>query len=769
MRAAQHIRVHGVVQGVGFRPFVWRVARELGICGWVRNDSGGVEIAAEGTRSELDALLQRLRREAPPRARIDALQASDVPAQGLAGFHITASQRSSCATAIGSDSAVCTDCLQELFSPQDRRWRHPFITCTHCGPRYTITRSLPYDRSSTSMAGFAMCGRCAQEYANPADRRFHAEPIACPQCGPRLQLLDGRGAALAGDPIAAALAQLREGAIVAVKGLGGYQLACDARNAAAVARLRLRKQREAKPFALMAAGAASLAGLAVLDEPACQLLASPARPIVLLPSVPGATAALEGVAPGMAELGVMLPATPIHWLLFHEAAGRPSGLAWSDAPQALLLVMTSANPGGEPLVIDEREALQRLAGIADAFLVHDRAIVTRCDDSVVSARAPVAWVRRARGLAPDAIRLVRSGPPVLALGAHLKNTACVTRGNEAFLSQHVGDLDSVPGVAFLEETVERLLALLEVQPALIAHDLHPDMASTHLAASMAAQLGVPTLAVQHHHAHVAAVAAEHNWQGPLLGLVLDGVGLGTDGTAWGGELLHVAGPAMRRVGTLEPLALPGGDRAALEPWRMAAAALHRLGRGAGIAARFPGEPHARQLAAVLASGRHCPPTSSMGRVFDAAAALLGLATRQRFEAEAAMRLEACARLAAAPPRGEPDLWRLGGDGVLGLLPLLERLADWQGDVPAGAALFHETLVWALTAWVIAAARREGLGTVALGGGCFLNGLLRAGVQARLAAAGLRVLLPLQVPPNDGAISLGQAWVALATGGERQCA
>jgi hydrogenase maturation protein HypF len=618
------------------------------------------------------------------------------------------------------------------------------------------------------MAGFALCPDCAGEYADPADRRFHAEPLACPACGPRQQLLDARGDALAGDPLAGTLQRLQQGAIVAIKGLGGYHLACNAYDAAAVARLRQRKQRDAKPFALMAAGAASLVGLVEHDAQAVALLESPERPIALLPRQAGGPP-LAGVAPGLAELGVMLPATPLQWLLFHEAAGRPAGIAWREAPQALLLVMTSANLGGEPLVIDEVEALTRLAGIADAFLVHDRAIIARCDDSIVSARAPATWVRRARGLTPGSLRLAQGGPTVLALGAHLKSTVCVTRDNEAFLSQHVGDLDSAAATAFLEETAARLLALLEVQPARIAHDLHPDMASTRLAASLSASLGVPTVAVQHHHAHVAAVAAEHGWQGALLGVVLDGVGFGSDGAAWGGELLHVQGAAMRRVGTLAPLALPGGDRAAREPWRMAASALHALGRGAEIPTRFADEVHSARLGALLASGHRCPPTSSMGRVFDAAAALLGLATRQHYEAEAAMRLEACARGTAAGARVEPGLWRLGADGVLDLLPLLARMADWRGEATAGAALFHDTLVVALADWVTGAASREGLATVALGGGCFLNALLRSGLQARLEQAGLQVLLPIRVPPNDGAISLGQAWVALAQGEEATCA
>jgi hydrogenase maturation protein HypF len=762
MTSAQRIRVSGVVQGVGFRPFVWRLAHELELAGWVRNDSRGVEISAEGRAADLAVLVERLRREAPPLARIDSLSAQPASPAGALDFTIAPSVSDQCATAIGPDTAPCTSCLTEMFDPGDRRWRHAFITCTHCGPRYTIAGSLPYDRSRTSMRDFALCADCAREYADPADRRFHAEPIACPRCGPTLRMLDAYGTPLAGDPVARAVELIGAGAIVAIKGVGGYHLACDARSPAAVAALRQRKDREAKPLAVMVANAASLARLATAGELARRLLQSPERPIVLMPKAPGADRELFGIAPGVGHLGVMLPAGPLQWLLLHEAAGRPAGTRWLEEPQSTIFVMTSANPGGEPLVTGDGEALARLAGIADAYLMHDRGIVVRCDDSVVIADHRPRAVRRARGYTPQAIRLPGATGCVLGVGAYLKNTVCVTRGEEAFVSQHVGDLDDAATCGFMEEAVAHLLEILEVEPEAIAHDLHPDFASTRLAAAMAAARGVPAIGVQHHHAHVAAVLAEHGRREPVLGVALDGVGLGTDGGAWGGELLSIAGAQMQRVGCLAPLPLPGGDRAAREPWRMAGAVLHRLGRGAEIRARFPGQAAAGQLGQLLERQVQCPPTSSMGRVFDAAAALLGIAQVSRYEAEAAMRLEALARRGKAAPVG--GSWRLAEDGTLDLLPLLERLADWRGSPADGAAFFHGALARAVGEWTVAAALRSGLSTVALSGGCFLNGLLSAALEEYLAGEGLAVLAPLQLPANDGAISVGQAWVALSARG-----
>jgi hydrogenase maturation protein HypF len=743
------IRVRGAVQGVGFRPFVYRLALELGLAGWVRNDAEGVAIEVQGPASVLERFTQRLRSEAPPLARVEQIEAATgAGVECAAGFAILASRSGPVTTSIPPDTATCSDCLAELFDPADRRHRYAFINCTHCGPRYTLTRALPYDRALTSMAAFPLCPQCRREYTDPADRRFHAEPNACPVCGPRLALVDTLGTPIAGDAIAATLALLRDGKIVAVKGLGGFHLACDARNGGAVARLRQRKQREEKPFAVMVPDLAGAARWVSVSAPEQALLQAPERPIVLLPMRPDRPDPLRGVAPGLDVLGVMLPCTPIQFLLAREAPD-------------LLLVMTSANPGGEPLVIANQEALQRLQGIADALLLHDRDIVARCDDSVLRPGADGApgFVRRARGWTPRPIKLPLAGPPLLATGAWLKNTICLTRGDEAFLSPHIGDLDNAATCEALVEMVAHLCAVLDVRPQAVAHDLHPDFFSTRHALQYAATHALPAFAVQHHHAHIAAVAAEHGATGPLLGLALDGVGLGDDGGAWGGELLRVDGADCHRLGHLAPIALPGGDVAAREPWRLAAAVLHGLGRGSEIEARFGHRPAAAAVAQMLARGLRCPPTSSLGRWFDAAAGLLRLRETSAFEGQAPMLLEALAATHRGAPAAEHGtLVRVGADGVLDPWPLLARLAD-EDDAARGAALFHHALADGLARWVAQAAADSGLQRVALGGGCFLNALLTALLLPRLQALGLQVLTARQAPPNDGGIALGQAWVA----------
>ncbi|OIP14594.1 MAG: carbamoyltransferase HypF [Comamonadaceae bacterium CG2_30_59_20] len=799
---SQRVRVTGVVQGVGFRPFVWHLAQKLGLSGWVRNDAQGVEILAQGSATALAELLTHLRTDAPPLARVDGVQVLGMVAQSTTShpntcenlqptttrtvfttFNIIPSQSGQAASAIGPDVAVCDACLSELFDPANRRYRHGFITCTHCGPRYTVTRALPYDRPQTSMANFPFCPACGQDYIDPANRRFHAETTCCPQCGPHLHLSDALGLPIAGDSIACTLALLRSGQIVAIKGLGGFHLACDARNAAAVARLRLRKSRDAKPFAVMLANAASVAPFAQAADTERTLLQSRERPIVLLPTTPDCAAALPGIAPGLHKLGVMLPITPIHFLLFHEAAGRPNGTAWLDEPQALVLVMTSANPGGEPIVRDTAEAHTRLAGIADAFLDHNRDILARCDDSVLQLVAGTSqFIRRSRGFAPAAIALAQTGPSVLAFGSHLKNTICVTRGAEAFLSPHIGSLDNAASCQFQDETVQSLCDLLDVKPHWVAHDLHPDDYSTRAAINYAERHGLPTVAVQHHHAHIAAVCAEHNWQRPLLGLALDGFGLGSDGTAWGGELLQVTGAQCQRLGHLRPLPLPGGDRAAREPWRMAAAVLHALGRHAEIVERFQ-DPAASTVAAMLARSFNSPPTSSLGRVFDAAAGMLGISHTQAYEAQAAILLEQAATQHIQThgwPSPMPGGYVISSNaGIsasasisqLDLLPVLAALsnmADHQANGHIGqidhinhaAALFHATLLAALTEWVLQAAKTTGLRTLACGGGCFLNALLAGSLQQNLEQNGIQVLLPRRTSPGDASIALGQAWVAL---------
>ncbi|QCN97184.1 carbamoyltransferase HypF (plasmid) [Azospirillum argentinense] len=736
------LRVRGQVQGVGFRPFLHGLAHRLALTGWVLNDGAGVLAEVQGDAAE--RFLAALAEDAPPLARIDAIESEAIPTQpDETGFAILASQRGTVTTGVAPDAAVCPACLAELFDPADRRYRYPFLNCTHCGPRFTITRALPYDRPQTAMAGFPLCPDCAAEYAAPADRRFHAQPTACPACGPRLS-----------HSIAEVLAALRGGRIVAIKGLGGFHLACDAFDAAAVERLRARKQRNGKPFALMVANVASAERFVEIGAAERALLEGVARPVVLLRRRDSAPSLPDSIAPGLAWLGVMLPYTPIHHLLFHEAAGRPDGTAWLERPQDHALVMTSANPGGEPLAIGNDEARRRLEGIADLIVDHDRDILIRADDSVmrVVAGAP-AFLRRGRGHVPTPIRLPRSGPPVLAVGGHQKATVCLTRGNEAFLSQHIGDLDNAATLEFLEESVAHLRRILAVEPVAVAHDLHPDFQSTRFAES----LGLPTLPVQHHHAHIAAVLAEHGGNGPALGLALDGFGLGTDGGSWGGEMLLVEGAGFTRLGHLAPLAQPGGDVAARQPWRMAAAALAHMGRGAEIAGRFAACGPADGVRRMIEAGVNAPPTSSCGRWFDAACGILGVRAFSLkgagFEGEAPMALESLVRRPTVLQGG----WRIDGS-VLDLTPLLESLL--QINAQDGAERFHGTLAAALVDWAMPELAARGLDRVILSGGCLVNAVLAEGLSAGFAARGVAALLPRRAPANDGGLSLGQAWVAM---------
>lgn len=754
----QRIRVTGVVQGVGYRPFVWRLAHELDLRGWVRNTGGGVEIEVCGKPPQVNALIERLAQDAPPLARVDEVSARPMERTGedAADFVILESGGGRAATMIGHDAAICGECLADMFSQKSRRWRYAFTNCTHCGPRYTISRGIPYDRARTALDSFPLCRECRGEYGRPADRRFHAEANCCPACGPQLALLDESGAPMAGDPVAGTLQLIRNGGIVAIKGLGGFHLVCDADNAEAVAALRERKAREEKPFAIMVANVASAAGFAQIGigEPA--LLESAERPVVLLKKRHFTDERLPGIAPGLAWVGVMLPYTPLQYLLFHEAAGRPAGTIWLNQPQSLRLVMTSANPGGEPLVTGNDEALLRLGEIADAFLVHDRNIVVRCDDSVVRA-APggFQFVRRARGYTPRAISLPYPGPVTLALGGWFKNTICVTRGKEAFVAQHIGDLDNAATCGFLEETVAHLLNILQVEPERVAHDLHPDFHSTRFAADFARTHGIPAIGVQHHHAHLAAVLAEHGVRETTLGLALDGVGLGTDGGAWGGELLRAGRRECVRLGSLATLPLPGGDRAAREPWRMAAAVLHRLGRADEIEKRFASQSAAPMLAQMLERSTNCPPSSSLGRWFDAAAGLLGLRETMAFEGQAAMLLEGLAeRYGEMLPLDHG--WKIR-NGELDLTPLLAALAD-ETNPGRGAAIFHSTLAAALTEWVCSVAG-EGA-RIAGAGGCFLNQVLLRSLRSRLMTHGHTLLEARKLPPNDGGLALGQAWVAM---------
>lgn len=731
------VRVRGLVQGVGFRPFVFRLAGRHGLTGWVRNDAQGVLCEVQGAACE--AFLCDLERERPPLARIDAVERERLDLRSdEREFVIDDSTRTGTASvSIGPDQAPCRECLEELFDPKARRYLYPFLNCTNCGPRYTITRALPYDRPQTSMARFSLCSECAAEYHDPSDRRFHAQPIACPRCGPRLSM-----------HLAEAANRLAAGLIVALKGAGGYQLACDARNDVAVAALRERKQREAKPFACMVANVASARRFADLTDEDARLLQSGARPIVLVPRL-----ADDGLSPqvatGLACVGLMLPSTPLHYVLFHSLCGRPDGTAWLEEPLDPVLVMTSANPGGEPLVMTDAEAATRLEGLADCVLAHDRDVLVRNDDSVlrVVGGAPT-FIRRARGYVPEPVRLPFEVPCVLAVGGHLKTTVCFTRGREAYVSQHIGDLDDAATYRFLEETIEHLGRTLGVAPVAVAHDLHPDVLSTR----KALRLGLPAIAVQHHHAHLASVLAERGLRGPTVGLALDGFGYGPDGGAWGGELLLVDDERFERLGHLRPLRLPGGDVAARAPWRMACAALHELGRTNDITRRYGGLGANAVFVQMLTRGVRSPWTTSMGRWFDAACGLLGVRLEATYEGEAPMVLESL----VSRPEVLPGRWRVA-EGILDLLPLLEALA---GRTPGdGANVFHGTLAAALVDWTLPQLAARDLRHVVLGGGCVMNKVLAQALVAGFAQQGIEVLLPRKVPANDGGLSLGQAWVA----------
>ena len=738
------VRVRGAVQGVGFRPFVNALATRLGLVGWVLNDSEGVLVEVEGRSADTSAFLQALRIDAPPLSRIDEVISEETEVLDETGFAIRASQGGAVSTSIPADAAVCDDCLEELFDPADRHYLYPFINCTHCGPRYTITRHLPYDRPQTSMADFAMCADCGTEYKNPEDRRFHAQPVACPACGPKLSM-----------DVGDIVRRLKAGEILAIKGLGGFHIVCDARNEDAVARLRQRKNRDEKPFAVMAGSLAALKKLAVIDDVAAEVLTSTARPILVLPKCEGGGLA-PSIAPGLGEVGVMLPYTPIHYLLFHEDAGRPLGTAWLKDARDFALVMTSANPGGEPLVIGNEEAFRRLDGIADAIVTHDRDIVVRTDDSVLRmiGGAPT-FIRRARGYVPTPIKLPHDVAPGLALGGHLKSTVCVTRGREAFVSQHIGDLDTLDSLQFFEETVAHLLSITDVTPEWVAHDLHPDFHSTRFALELAADHAIPAFTVQHHHAHVAAVVAEHGLAGPVLGLALDGFGLGEgEGPLnWGGEALVVRGGDYQRLGHLAPLPIPGGEAAFRAPWRIGAAVLHQLGRGGENAERYGELGDMGLLAQMLERDVNVQPSSSCGRLFDAAAGLLKVQPVASFEGQAPMKLEAL----VTAPHILQDGWRIE-NGVLDLSALLSHIADQ--DPVAGANLFHGTLIAALADWARVLSKGAGITQIALSGGCMMNRILAEGLERRLRDWGFGVFKPQMLPPNDGGLSLGQAWTAV---------
>ncbi len=737
------IRVEGIVQGVGFRPFVYTLATGLGLAGFVGNDVDGVFVEVEGPAAAVTEFLRKLERDPPPLARIERVTARPLPPNGDTRFAIAPSPAAGPRrTLVSADTATCADCLTELADPGDRRYRYPFINCTNCGPRFTIVRDVPYDRPFTTMAPFAMCPACEAEYHDPADRRFHAQPTCCPACGPRLTLRDRAGNPLPGDPLTRAAELLTAGQILAVKGLGGYHLAVDAACQPAVAALRARKHREDKPFAVLAADLTQARDLVEVGEAAAALLTSPARPIVLLPRRPDAAVA-PAAAPGNRSLGVMLPYTPLHHLLVRTMA-RP-------------IVLTSGNVSDEPIAYHDDDALERLAPIADAFLTHDRAIHIRTDDSVARTfRARPMLIRRSRGYVPEPVTASAGFPrPVLACGAELKNTFCLAKGRHAFLSHHIGDLENAETLRSFTEGIEHFRRLFDIEPQVVAHDLHPEYLSTKYALDLD---GADLQPVQHHHAHIASCLADNGADGPVIGVAFDGTGYGTDGTIWGGEFLVAGLAGFERAGHLAPVPMPGGAAAIRQPWRMAAAYLDRddLDVARRNADRWA------QVTAMAAKGVNAPLTSSAGRLFDAAAALLGVRDTINYEGQAAIELEQLADPAetaaypAAVVAGDPFQ-------ILGADLLTALLSDLTAGVraPVIAARFHHGVAAAIEAGCVLLRERHGLATVALSGGVFQNMLLLHATAARLEARGFRVLTHSRVPCNDGGISLGQAVIAAA--------
>lgn len=758
-------RVAGTVQGVGFRPYVYRLAAELGLAGFICNDERGVLMELEGEPGAVERFLDRLPEEAPPLARVGEVAVEAVPAQGAVEFEIGASASGGApATEISPDSATCFDCLAEISDPGNRRYRYPHTNCTNCGPRFTIVRGIPYDRPLTTMADFEMCAACSAEYTDPTDRRFHAQPNACPDCGPRVSLLDSDGEPVptgSTDAVGATAAALLGGLIVAVKGLGGYHLACRADEEVVVAELRRRKHREDKPFALMCADLEAAAELVELSAAERALLSGPERPIVIARRRLDAEIA-PSVAPGSPDLGVMLPYTPLHHLL---AADLP-----------VPLVMTSGNRSDEPIAFTDTDALARLAAVADRFCVHDRPIHTRTDDSVVRALAPAVraeplMMRRSRGWVPRAIGLPVAAPaPILGCGAELKSTFCLARDRSAFPSHHIGDLKNFETLTSYRDGVDHLERLLELRPQIVAHDSHPDYLSTTYALE---REGVRHVAVQHHHAHLAAVLAEHGLSGPAVGAIYDGTGYGPDRTVWGGELLVGDLAGYERVGLLFPVRLPGGDRAVRQPWRMACA---------WIEASFDEPPELppkalaeavgvedwRAVAGLCRSGVASPLTTSAGRLCDAIAALCGVRAEVSYEGQAAIELEGlAARHGPVPPAEAYPLPIIDEAPGPMLIDARETIRAVRADIEAGAeigrvaARFHAALAAATAEATARVAEREGIEAVVLSGGVFANRLLTEASALGLTDRGLRPLLPLELPPGDGGISYGQVAVAAA--------
>ncbi|HXZ31818.1 MAG TPA: carbamoyltransferase HypF [Terriglobales bacterium] len=760
MEVRRQIEVSGIVQGVGFRPYIYRLATSRKLCGNIRNTPAGVTIEVQGPAETVADFVEHLPADAPPLSRITSFVVRELACNGDADFRIVHSHAGEeVRTLISPDVAICPDCLRELFDPADRRYRYPFINCTNCGPRFTIVRDIPYDRPSTSMAIFPMCQRCQAEYEDPLNRRFHAQPNACWHCGPQLELWDRSGQKIpCRDPVAEAASGLHAGLIVAVKGLGGFHLAADANNAAAVALLRERKRRVEKPFALMVPDSAAAQDICELDNAARAALESIQRPIVLLPRKASCSIPSE-VAPFNRYLGIFLPYTPLHHLLIREGNFKA-------------LVMTSGNLSEEPIVIDNHEAVKRLNRLADYFLVHNREILLRCDDSVLRVTGGVTrQLRRSRGFVPVPVFLKDAQPSVLAVGGELKNTICLTKDKHAFLSQHIGDLENAESYSFFNEAIEHLQKILQIHPVIIAYDLHPDYFSTKWALQ---QNETRLVGVQHHHAHIASCMAENHLEDKVLGFALDGTGYGTDGHIWGGEVLVADYEGFERAAHFEYVPLPGGAMAIREPWRMALSYLaHHFGRDfLKLDIPFVGEldmAKANVVLRMIEQRINSPLTSSCGRLFDAVAALIGIREQVNYEAQAAIELE-MAIPSAEEDGGYPlDLTNDGDGWIIGTRPLFKAIiGDLRRKAAAGeiSRRFHNGLVNVLVRIADLSRQETALSRVCLSGGTFQNVYLSQQLELHLRQAGFDVFTHHEVPAGDGGLSLGQAVIAAAAVGQR---
>ena len=744
------VEIEGIVQGVGFRPFVFRLAGRHGIRGWVRNVSGCVLLEAEGTQADLSAFLRDIENEAPPLASITVIRKTEISPTAEKGFLILPSAPGEKGIQIAPDSDVCPDCLRELFDPKDRRYRYPFINCTNCGPRYSIITGIPYDRPFTTMAGFTMCAACRAEYTDPANRRFHAQPNACPACGPSLMLAEPDGRELEGDAVARAVSFLKDGKILAIKGTGGFHLAVDACNDAAIRELRRRKQRDEKPLALMAPTIEEIERHVHVNNLQKRLLMGPERPIIILAKRAGSPLS-PLVAPANGYLGMMLPATPLHHLLLQDYSTP--------------LVMTSGNLSDEPIAFRDEDAFRRLGEVADYFLTHDREIHTFSDDSVIRVfQGSPLFIRRSRGYVPRPVFLPFAQKSVLAVGGELKNTFCLTVGNKGFLGQHIGDLKNSATHLLLEGTVAHLQKVLEIEPVAVAHDLHPDYLST----SFAGEFGsLPKVAVQHHHAHMVSCMAENRLDGDVIGVIFDGAGFGLDGNVWGGEFLLGNYRTFQRCGHFRYVPLPGGDAAARETYRMAIAYLYDCyGEGLfKLELPFMGtlkEREKKLFLVMLIQGINSPPSSSCGRLFDAVAALIGLRNSVAYEGQAAIELEALAERSAAAGSYPYGIFSEAEEFVvdfrLMIGAILQDLETGE-PLPDIARRFHDTLAAAAVDACAAIRRESGVERVVLSGGVFQNKMLTERVYDLLASNGFQVFTHRLVPPNDGGLALGQAVIA----------